>query len=310
MKKRYLTSDDESVLFLTDSHKALRYLNNSKIMRIHLPGIKISEEPRKEDFLVEYIDKEEKSLEYDFPNRRIKLSGKFGGDIHRHDLSFLLFPLFTRLHEEKGRYSFHSGAVSHGGRGALFIAGGCEGKSTLVTELGLEGMRYISGERTLVEKGKDIIAGTELISNRLGCVRDYFPDIEIEDNYGKSTNPYEIKVVSRPEKLGIERAKLPVELKRIYFLSLHKNFDFSVYQSSKVKYLNKLLENLSPRIRATRSMVMDFEEPVISFDDRSLAKKRLNTVKEIIDNLEIKSIRGNLSKVSKYVERDLEDILD
>lgn len=308
-----LTSHLASVELVTNSNKLIEYFVNNPMVGHHLPGIKVSFDSGKEQFLnkalsytIVVIDKANRHQVTFNPRKRVLyVFGVLGQDFEEINLVYNLQQFFTRIHQEMGLYPIHCGAVSFDSGAVLILGGERAGKSTLVSKLcSCYDAKYLCDERAiLTQRNAQIvwIGGNDVMSLRED-ITDYvdLKDFKglFENITGFSNKKMFLKIRSiQEENIPIKHVVFP-RFSKVSKLTQELNKNSSIY---------RIFADLSIDIHGVFGAFLSAGYAMPSLDTRKLRSSRLEMANQIgastiqwICQGDITDICNSIQKISNF----------
>jgi hypothetical protein len=293
-----ISSHDATLGINTDDQRVIEYFRNNQMPRTQIPGYEIT--ARKPDWQIIHRSSEHGVFGCSSKSKEMHIKGIFRKHTSEHDFTFLSLTALSRIQEEKHRTILHSSAVSDGTKTYILVANRGGGKSILATEfIYKRGMTLISGETTLLNESQ-VLAGTTVLSNRVPCVAQKYPELLEEKDRGHVEN-YDAKCYL-PETFASKKAPLPQNIAGLYFITVSDDTP-RLQRSLMPMYAGvyELLSNSSAYISGIGHTVMNFSQPHPDLETRQLRQNRLRLLRELMENVKMEELRGTVNQIADYV---------
>ncbi len=272
---------------LVAEDNVLQKVLSDEFLQAYIPSMKvICDKNDLADATIYIQDAEENKIELDYPN--VYLNCK---NVNSKDVISLVEYVLERARQEKGIICVHgAGAVV---KDKLVVTWGPAtgmGKTSLALALADNGNYFYSDEKVLIDLKK---------FKSVGCLqKQYISNKFWKEKLGDG------KYFS-PDHLA-EKKDYPIAF-FIYGLICNQK-ECIIDDWSPDKFFWHLYEESARKIRGTSRTFFGFSYPVMSLDTEELAVKRLNLIKDFVQNISSIYYKGNLENIQNLIKERIKDI--
>ena len=279
-----------------------------------IPGWSVQEKPGTGPHSIHIIESNVSGLHYDGKDQILYVLGNPDVFKDGQSIAWLSCWLMEAQRQAKSSFTIHSSALSLDNKGVLLLGHSGSGKTSLVLDLcrRFDGA-VISNDLTIVNHDKfadrmTMVDGTKEIRLRLTTVSRNFPDLEhlFPD---EQISPWENKIVTTPEEIGIRSSSNQQELKAIFEVHLDSSNDSNliVQKVSGIGIKYRLYEDMSRIVRASAISVFSNTEDFLGYipplDTKELHDNRINCIDYMSKQIGIISVSGgNLHQISNSIK--------
>ena len=282
--------------------------NNAYSMSI--PGWSVQEKPGIGPHSIRVIESETPDLRYDKENQILYVLGNPDVFKDGQSIAWLSYWLMEAQRQAESSFTMHSSALSLDNKGVLLLGHSGSGKTSIMLDLCRRfNGEVISNDLTVVSHDKPsnrmaLVDGTKEIRLRLTSVSRNFPDLAhlFPD---EQISPWENKIVTTPEEIGISSATGQRDLRAIFEVHLDNDYDSSliVQKVNDIGIKYRLYEDTSRIVRASAISVFsdtkDFLGYIPPLDTEELHNNRVGCIDCMTNEIGVVSLSGgNLRQVS------------
>jgi hypothetical protein len=313
MENIRMTCSGAEIMFRTNSQNMANYfLTDKEQVPETIPDIKtekVAEEifDRAKPFL-EYIDSELLRAEINPIKNQATISCP-ENKLYVPDLIYLALSMFAKELNKQNKYFIHSAVVEKDGKAIVLSGEPGSGKTTLALQFCMkDGYKFVANDRVVIgkEEGKcKVFAGTMQTHVRLGVLHEYFPQLVSKVDPEKMAQPWQNKIYINPEfeDLGIQTTQ-QAEVDKIMYVQTYpvddKQTQISELPADVATLAN--MKAMSDYIRAGRNVVISTGDPFPSFDDKKLARMRMDFVHDLVKNAKTYDARGSINGIVDMVK--------
>lgn len=317
MQKINISCGNVTVSMVTNSQEVIEFfLYDREKVRETIPGVKVEKDDNatelKEPYII-YMDTNEKEVSIDgdlnvayikFPVRKLFFP----------DLVYLVLAMMSKELNKVSQYFIHCSIVEKNGKGIMIIGDPGSGKTTLSLYLSMnKKFNFVCNDRALLKFTNGVpfvTAGTLETCVRVGVIPQFFPMLTEKVNPEVLKNPWNNRLFLDPEfeRLGIvtkSYAQITHVLFTLTYPTTAEQTRLEKYDNSKRQDVSllKAMSYFSQYIRADNNMLISMDYPFPSFDNESLACKRLEDVKRFVNTTKMYSARGDIKALADMIDK-------
>lgn len=230
---------------------------------------------------------------------RLLYTGTPNRSLYVQDIISVLSRVFEGIYIRQGKLSMHSSLIGKDEKGILLPGFPNAGKTSLAVNLcNKENFSYGSGDRTVLDKNGNVLAGTQSIQLPAKVLHQEFN----VKKYEKSS--WEEKLQFEPEELNIKRMTFPENLRAAIFPYLNRA-DTQVRRIDRPDKTFKLYQQSTYFDSMYLPVLYGMNRPVPDFIGEEGRKKKLNILESATENVGCYKMSGSLEDLTMSVEEQV-----